>query len=370
MEEFENGKVLVLTTNYPTSGGGISLMYVHVRNMAYVNRGIELEVLNLSAKAVDVVDGIRVITLQEYINGKDNYSILVLHAANIRQHYRFLRAYGDRFERFVFFFHGHEVLRINSVYAKDYPYVRKNWVRLLMQDIYDTFKLRTWRGFFIKNARKIEYIFVSKWMQDEFLKWTKTPAHILEGRTHIIYNSVHRVFEENHWDRGAPKQYDFITIRGNWDGAKYAVDIVNRLAKANPKMSFLLVGKGQYFNYYEKAENLELLEKHLLPAEMLHYMNISRCALMPTRTDAQGLMMCEMASYGIPTITSSLPVCYEVFESFNNVAYIDNNDITDRLESLISPITSMFPNERNDKFFQSNTVDNEVLLLKSILETG
>ena len=32
-----------------------------------------------------------------------------------------------------------------------------------------------------------------------------------------------------------PKKYDYITIRGNLDGSKYGVDIVNNIAKANPK---------------------------------------------------------------------------------------------------------------------------------------
>ena len=35
---------------------------------------------------------------------------------------------------------------------------------------------------------------------------------------------------------------------------------------------------------------------------------------MPTRADAQGVMACEMATFGIPLITSNIDVCKEVFK--------------------------------------------------------
>lgn len=355
----------MLVSNYPTSDGGISLMYVHVRCLAYAKAGINVEVLNLSAKRSDVVDGISVITLNDYlIKPPDAYEILILHAANIRQHMRFLKAYGKRFARHIFFFHGHEVLRINKVYAKDYPYLKKTWEKKLIQDIYDTFKLWVWRRFFTRNANKTTFVFVSHWMMNEFLKWTKTPRSILEGRYHIIYNAINQVFEENQWKQEAPKKYDFITIRGNWDGAKYGIDIVNDLAKNNPDLKFLLVGKGSFFEHYQKAENLTLLKEHLSPREMLPYLDMSRCALMPTRTDAQGLMMCEMASYGMPVISSDIPVCREVFNNFPNISLIDNEEVHYNIKNDLLRLEVNYSPSRSEVFHSSNTVDKEVHLLK------
>ena len=340
-------------------------MYVHVRCQAYVKAGIDLDVLNLSAKKTDVVDGIHVLTLNDYLNQPfDLYDVLIVHAANIRQHYRFVRTYGSRFARYIFFFHGHEVLKISKVYPRDYPYMRKNWAKILAQDVYDTYKLRTWRNFFIRNAGKTDFVFVSKWMRDEFIKWTNVPLELLQGRSRIIYNSVHRVFEENRWDPDIPKEYDFITIRGNWDGAKYGVDIVNNLAKNNPELRFLLVGKGQFFDHYQKAENLVLLEQHLQPQDMLEYLNKSRCALMPTRTDAQGLMMCEMASYGMPLIASDIPVCMEVFEGFDNVIHIENEHLTIDLAPMIQKLEGQIPFNICKRFYESHTTAKEIDLLR------
>ena len=55
---------------------------------------------------------------------------------------------------------------------------------------------------------------------------------------------------------------------------------------------------------------------------------------MPTRTDAQGLMMCEMAAFGIPLITSNIPVCHvpAILKYTRNVYYIGNLEMA-RLEN-------------------------------------
>ena len=88
-----------------------------------------------------------------------------------------------------------------------------------------------------------------------------------------------------------------------------------------------MIGKGKFFEYNEKAQNLQWIDKVLNHEEIIDILNNSKCALMPTRTDAQGLMMCEMASFGIPLITSDIPVCHEIFDEFSNVALLNNENI-------------------------------------------
>ena len=63
---------------------------------------------------------------------------------------------------------------------------------------------------------------------------------------------------------------------------------------------------------------------------------------MPTRTDAQGLMMCEMASIGIPLITSDIPVCHESLGNFNNVAMINNENYNLNLEEILNSLEKIF----------------------------
>ena len=177
--------ILVVVENYPNNNGGVTLMYVHTRNLYYKNNGINVTVLNFSAEQSYEKDGISVITLADYEKSEKTYELLVLHATNVRHHYRFLKRYGDRFPRFLFFYHGHEVLRINKVYSKPYPYVSRSRIKEFLQDCYDTFKLRIWRKYLPKVAYKSHFVFVSKWMYDEFLKHTKIPEKVLHGKTSI-----------------------------------------------------------------------------------------------------------------------------------------------------------------------------------------
>lgn len=330
-------------------------------------KGIQLEVLNFKAKEDYVIDGVKVITLDTYKKSKlKSYDILISHAPNLKNHYKFLKKYGKNFKKYLFFFHGHEVLKINKDYSKPYNYMKKKWT--LLQNVYDFIKLKIWHNYFIKNNKKSYYIFVSNWMKEMFFKNTKIKEEQLEGHYYITYNSIGKDFEENNYDVSKEKLYDFVTIRGNLDGSKYCVDIVNDLAKQNPQLKFLVIGKGKYFNIYEKADNIKWLNKHCNHSEIIEILNTAKCALMPTRTDAQGLMMCEMATFGIPLITSNIPVCYEVFKSFCNVEFIDNDNIKN--ENIIEKYNNILnknDNKKNRKYFLEENCNYEVNLIKNIL---
>lgn len=43
-----------------------------------------------------------------------------------------------------------------------------------------------------------------------------------------------------------------------------------------------------------------------------------------TRRDTQGVWSCELVIYGIPLITSDLPVCREIFGKISSVAFMNN----------------------------------------------
>lgn len=360
-------KILVLVENYPSKTSK-KLMYVHIRNLYYMKEANEIIVISFKAKKSYSIDGINVITLNEYKRNANQYKdyILVCHAANIKHHYIFLKKYEKNFKRIVFFFHGHEVLKINKVYSKPYKYVKKNIVKRIIQDLYDDFKLYLWRKYYIKIAYKSYFIFVSKWMYEQFIEWTKINPKTIENRYSITYNGIGKQFEKLNYDHAKKKEYDFITIRANLDGSKYSIDIVNELAKKNPEYKFLVVGKGEFFKYNSKAQNLQWMNKILNHEEIVELLNNSKCALMPTRTDAQGLMMCEMATFGIPLITSDIPVCHEVFDDFENVSLIDNDNIEKNdLKKTYKMISGK--KEKNSKYFYENTCDKEIKIFQNII---
>lgn len=360
--------VLVAVENYPNNNGGVALAYVHTRNKAYALNGIDVTVLSFCAKEDYIYDDIRVITVKTYLNEKSNYNILICHASNVRHHYRFLKKYGKNFAKYVFFFHGHEVLKINETYSKPYPYVQNSKFKVWLQNRYDEFKLAVWRKYYVKVREKSTFVFVSKWMLDEFLKWTKIPYDLIKSRCQITYNCIGKVFETTTYDVEKSKEYDFITIRSYMDGSKYCIDVVNNLAFANPSMKFLVVGKGSFFDHYEKAPNVTWLNQTMNHQEIINSIQKARCALMPTRTDAQGLMMCEMASTGMPLITSEIPVCHEVFDDFTNVRFINNNLVGVDLAKTLGEIECGLPYSKNKKYYNEMTSQKEIDLLYGIFK--
>ncbi len=361
-------KMLVLATAYPSPETPISLMYIHTRNVYYHKNGFDVSVLNFSANKSYEWDGIKVLSLKDYKKFNYQYDILLSHAPNIRNHYFFLKKYQEHFKHIVFFFHGHEVLCINKVYSKPYNYVKSNPIKNLIQNIYDKIKLNIWHRYFPKLAYKSTFIFVSRWMLNEFKKWVKLTERDLQEHIAITYNGIGQRFENLKYNTNCEKKYDFVTIRSYLDGSKYAVDIVCKLAEKHPQYNFLLVGRGKFFEYNNKPDNVCWKNEYCNHEQIIQYLNESRCALMPTRTDAQGVMACEMATFGIPLITSDIPVCHEIFDEFKNVYYIDNEKPNEVFESLFNKLKTEKEVADNRKYYSAETMKKEVELFQDIVK--
>jgi glycosyltransferase involved in cell wall biosynthesis len=363
-------KVLVAVQSYSLPNKKSSHFFVQVRNLYYKEHGINVEVLNFNTKENYIIDGISVYNYKSAIEKIKNkeYDILISHQPNLRNHLFLFLSYSKYFKKKINVFHGHEVLNIRKVYAKPYSYERSNsQYNIILQEIYDRIKLFIWNKIYKNDTIKTHYLFVSKWMYDEFLKWTKIKKCIINNSSSITYNCIGKDFENNSYQYETSKEYDFITIRTNIDGSKYCIDLVNKLAIMNPDFKFLVIGKGSYWKYNRKAPNIIWHDILLNHNEIIKFLNNCKCALMPTRTDAQGLMACEMATFGIPVITSDIPVCKEIFEDFDNLAFIDNENIQNiDLKELFVKLRSSLPYKKNEKFFAKNTVEKEVQLIKEL----
>lgn len=359
-------KLLVLTEDYPSENSKM-LMYVHTRNLYYAQKEISVVVLNFRAKENYIIDGIQVITLEEYKNNTDKYNcdILISHAPNLKHHYRFLKKHEKNFKNIVFFFHGHEIVKINKVYPKPYNYMKQIPIKRVIRDVYDNIKLRVWKSCFTKIANKSHFIFVSNFLYNEFLNGVRIDRSKIENKKYIINNCVGKIFEKKAYKFKENKKYDFITIRNNMDESCYSIDIVNKLAKKNPDNTFLVIGKGKYFEYNTKANNIIWINEVLEHSKIIEFLSKSRCALMPTKRDTQGLMACEMVTFGIPLITSDIPICHEIFDSFKNVEFIDNDNIENNdLKELYKRINE--ETGKNDKYFYKNTCEKEINILGEI----
>lgn len=363
-------KILELCAGYPGYNGSSALSYVKVRNHYYREEGLEnITILNFSLPSGNYqLDGFEVISLKTYKEKYVNvqFDVLICHAPNIRNHYTFLKKYQKRFSNIVFFFHGHEVLSIKKEYPKPYTFQHNKSIYRFISPIYDLVKFSLWREYFIKQGNGVHLVFVSEWIRNKFEEYVGVKLNELKVQSHLIYNGVSRRFQIDDYDLEQTKKYDFITIRSNIDDPKYAVDVVNNLANSNPHYKFLLVGDGTLFSHMPKAENIEQIKKYLTPDEIVTLLNESSCALMPTKNDTQGIMACEMATFGMPLITSDIDVCKVVFHGFENVAYISNDKKDTNLTEVLSKVS---PSRiKVKKFFYENTILKEVELLENLIK--
>ena len=363
-------KVLVLTAKYPQNNGTHERMFVHVRNLYYLKKGIEVTVLNFASTEDYVIDGIRVITKKTYERENNNYDILISHASNLRNQFLFLIKHDWKFKKNVFFFHGHEVLYLNKEYPQPYAFVKsKSKLRYCFQDMYDFIKVHIWRYYYKKVAAKSYYVFVSNWIKSKFHEYVGLNDIDLNDHCAIINNSIGAAFENKEYDVACEKIYDFITIRSDLDGSKYGVDIVVNLAEKNPDSKFLLIGKGKYFDYNSKPSNLKWINRTMNHEEMFQFLDQSKCALLFTREDTQGVMTCELAAYGMPVITSNIDVCHEFFDGMPNVALVENNSDID-IKAISDSLSVKLPFYRDTTYYCENKIEQEVSLFKQIVKEG
>lgn len=359
-------KLFVLATAYPDPSGSVASMFIHTRNKYYLQQGHSVTVLNFQAEQGYEMEGIRVLSPAEYAQSDESYDLLLSHAPNLRNHYRFLKKYDSRFPKIIFFFHGHEVLKISDVYPKPFSYVKTR--NTFLQDRYDEWKVRRWNAYFQKNKEKIHLIFVSNWLYGKFRHYVSLPESVAASISSVIHNSVAAVFEQQSQDQSVEKEYDFISIRSNMDDAKYGVDIVNDLALRFPQYQFCLIGKGEYFSHFPQAENLTWINRTLAHPEMLTYLNRSRCALMPTREDTQGVMSCEMLTYGLPLITSNIDVCQEIFGEFPNAYLVPNDTTKIDLPEIMERIKNAGLIDKPTRYFAKNTIEKELELFEQMIQ--
>lgn len=334
--------------------------FVHSRILQYKSRGHEVDVLSFSATDEYCYEGVRVVTCGS-INNLTSYSIVVSHAPNLKNHIRFLLKFSNL--PVVFVIHGHEVLIKSKYYPIpfDFEVNYLYFIKLLINNVYDYVKVLLIKQFIkyeIQKGRIIKFIFVSEWMREECLNCVKIPTSWMLSNSEIIPNPVNQAFLVKHYHKPSSPLADVICIRP-FDDPKYAIDIVMKWAIANPNKSFHIIGKGKYFDYNDIPDNVKIVSDYVpqfkIPELLDHYL---MCA-MPTRLDAQGVMMCEMASYGIPLFTSDLAVIEENLGKFPNVTQIPIHSM---------PNLDIIPPSLKDdepiryKFDSIGTVDRELNL--------
>ena len=108
-------RVLVAAENYPgnPNGKNVSHQFVHVRNASYKASGVDVTVLNFSSENDYMFEGLPVICPRTYTEQKGQFDVLIFHQPNLKHAVPFCLKNSDDFKSFIFFFHGHEVLKLS-----------------------------------------------------------------------------------------------------------------------------------------------------------------------------------------------------------------------------------------------------------------
>lgn len=356
--------VYVLCQDYPSGQNKYAMAFIHPRVKVYQSNGIATKVISFSCKEDYVYDGVQVYTVNSGIKKlKESFeNILISHAPNLKNHIPFIFKIRKYVRHLILFFHGHEVLSTKDYYPRPYNFNKKAQKEYRLLRVYDLIKLPFMSlvlSYFLRS-RKCDLIFVSQWMVS-----AATKSLCLDFKSypnvHIINNGINQFIKEGSYFFHN-KKADFITIRP-LDQSKYAIDLVVSFAKSHPSSVFHIYGKGDYFKYNEKPDNIFVFSDFLLPKDIPIVLNSYKYALMPTRLDAQGVMMCEMVVHGIPTIVSDLEVCHEMLDDYSNVIYLDNENFDCSLCDI-----SNLKSKPNYKFSDENTIYKEIRLLQNIFQ--
>ena len=352
--------ILVLTEVYPSNKDNYSAIFVHTRLKEYRLAGYQITVLSFQAPSDYEFEGISIIAEKDF-KSDGVYDAVICHAPNIRNHFRFLLSYAKYFKEIVFVLHGHEAIQKNHYYPKPYAFKDNMATKLknILVNVYDYLKRFLMHCYVRKNlGKKLRIIFVSDWMRNAFIDNIKISEDSLKNKSAVISNPVGKAFVENNFDFKKEKIADFITIRP-FDSPIKAIDVVVKTAQANPEFSFHVYGKGEYFKHNIVPDNIKVFYDFINNDDIPDLLNKYRAALLPTRLDSQGVMMCEIATYGMPIVVSDIPICHSMIGEFPNVAYVDNdNPIFNAAKFLSSVDVSAKANKQ--KFDLDNTVRTEI----------
>lgn len=318
-------KILVLQQVYPSSENPYAQAWSHTRNKIYVKEGAEVRVIASEEREARTHEGIQVYPLASFNDIVEWSDIVVAHQPNLKVHFRCL--VKKRSKKVVYFIHGHEVMFMNEDYPRPFFFNKDSrFYRRIFRFFYDRVKVLVLRYlFFRQGIDGAAFVFVSDWMKSMFHHRMLFDLENERFKYRVIANSISEIFSEKRYSLSDDVYADFVSIR-QWDWSKHAVDLVLESAIKNSEKTYHIYGKGDFPKYVNIPDNVKLINKFIDPNAIPDLLNHYRCAMMPTRVDSQGVMACEMASYGMPLITSDISVAREFLSPFSNVRFVANSE--------------------------------------------
>ncbi|MBN1596007.1 glycosyltransferase [candidate division FCPU426 bacterium] len=365
-------KLLFMVIKYPAEDDFYLFYFVHPRVLGYIAAGHEVEVVSLTAKESYYFENIRVLSKKEWFEKRrhEQYDAVIAHSPGIKKHGMPILRRQNQFKKIVLVFNGAEAMRRYKYNIDCYAYQKKRFyfLRHKIQYLIDYLRVYVFKIFilYFLLRRKIKIILTSAWLQKCFLHDIGIKKDVLQQHMVIIPNPVGDAFLKGNYQPAVEKYADFITIRPLSE-YRYAMDAVWNIARQNKDHTFHIYGKGDFFEHYEILPNMKIFPRFIKNADIPGLLDHYRAALMPTRSDGQGVMVTEMATYGMPLITSDIEIAHAVLAGFKNVAFIDNDRPKLNATDFFREISYNSPAEKRH-YAHENTYLREMKYIEGIID--
>ena len=340
---------------YPSKENIYSAMYVHARVIEYAKLGHSCNIYKLNKKKNEeyLFENIKVYEgKQDYLKAKINenkFDIIVMHAPNPDEKYFVLNNFSN--SNVICWMHG-----LDSVSgAFTYPYAGNKLlhpIRFLFRFKEDIRKIISWKKFI--NYFNPKIVVVSKWMKEEAERFLKIKLY----NTIVIPNHIDEdIFQ---FKQRLGKVKSIVCIRPH-SSAKYAIDLAIK-SFSNSKYTLDIYGVGELIDYHKNMArdcnaNVNFIEKMFNRDELSKILNKYDLAIMPTRHDTHGVIVCEMLLGGLPVITSEIGMGNSEYKTRGSI-FLDNNNF--EVEDIIDDI-----NKHNKLDSMSKYAHEDMLILAS-----
>ena len=303
--------IQILTSRYPNGSDLYAHAFVQTRAKLFARKGLAVKVFVPSAvKSTDFDAGVTVVRapVNQIIQELDVHEPVYLHLLNLQfiGPVRTLPLYKFIFKNcsnLTIYFHGSEV-QSYSPYLFDFTWSLREIAKLLYKNI---MYMPVMRWIFKARKKNIKAIAPSNWM------WNEAAENLnleIEPRN-IIPNSIERQFFDKFYENCERSDTDIIMVRP-LTSRKYAVDIGLLIFSKLPEdYKLTIYGKGKLKSELTRlavtlkvADRVTFIDNFIEPNVMPQIFSKFRFALMPSRMDAQGVTMCQMAASGCFVITT------------------------------------------------------------------
>lgn len=372
-------KLAVLTSRYPDKNSPYNHMFVHVRNLYFKSKGVELKVFvpsksNYSYKyeGINVQCG-KVKDIIKELNGYDIYNLHLLNFFPIINDgglkiYKFL---SKTDKPIVLGVHGADVLKYPQ-YLFEFNYTPKGIAKLLYKNYWNHPHIRSFAKYLNKSTKNA-IVFPSNWMKEHTEKlfgFTLNNPRVIANGIDTELFSFGDLYEN---------RYKLLTIRPfkKKYGVEQAIEVMSFLPD---KFTLDIYGKGKDKKLYEKLiakhrleKRVKIFEKFIDRKEMNKLFHEYGMFFALTLFDSQGVSMCEAMVSGLLTISNPICAVPEFVNEKSGLLGIFSEEIAEKIIE-VAENKAEFMNITKEARLQMEKIDwkktgeKELNLLKSLAE--